>query len=180
MKIEYSEKIDKEIIREVNKMCPSLSKVMGFNFDKKVKFDKRFIQVAKAVAKASEDFFDEKKMRGVMDKIYKTKMPEVKVFINTSGFATWNIKKKYISVPMNFMGESFFNHACHEANHFMYDFAFGTKKYEDTEIKEIITVINNAFGIHDSGWPKFREKREKVLDVYNKTKDIGSVIDSLK
>ena len=73
--------------------------------------------------------------------------------------------------------DKFFSTVCHESNHLMYDLIFGTKKYEDTEIKETLTVLNNLFGVEDKGWRKFLNQRQNVLNFYNKTKNFEKTIE---
>jgi len=176
MKVIYSQKIDKEIFKEVNKECPRLSKILGFKF-KKIRFDKKVIPVAKNIAKISKRFVNEKKIKSIMESIFKKKVPTgITIYINTTPFCTWNIKDRWISISMRFVEKEFFNEACHEMNHFMYDYTFGTKKYQDTEIKEILTVINNSFDVYDKGWDKFHKEREKAFKKYRKTRNIEEVI----
>ena len=173
MKVKYSRKIDKEIFDEVNKMRKKLSPVFGFNFPK-VSFRERVVPVAKTIAESV--MLEEKRLRGVMKEIFDEDIPDITVYINTTPFSTWNVDKKYISISCFRFGK-FFETACHESNHFMYDMVFGTKKYQDTEVKEIITVLNNVFGVEDKGWEKFSEKRKKVLNYYKKTKNFKRAIE---
>ena len=58
----------------------------------------------------------------------------------------------------------------------MYDLIFRTQKYQNTEVKETITILNNLFGIKDLGWNKFSKEREKTLNFYNRTKDFLKTI----
>lgn len=152
MKTFYSEKIDREIFNELNKMRGKLSPVFGFTFPK-VKFKKIKVRTRK---------FNERKLREIVMALYCRKMPKIKVYLNTTPFSTWNVKKKYLSVSYKRKGDRLFAAICHEANHFMYDYCFKTKKYEDTEIKETLTVLNNYFGVYDNGWRHFSEKRKKL------------------
>ena len=175
MKIIYNEKIDKEIFKEVNKMRKRLSPVFGFNFPK-VKFDKRVIPIAKATKKVAQNFIDTKKIKEIVKGIYSKDIPDITIYVNTTPFSTWNVKDKWISVSIERVGIKFFRTVCHEINHFMYDSCFGTEKYQDTEVKETLTVLNNIFGVTDKGWDKFSKQREKVLEFYNKTKDFKKTI----
>ncbi len=178
MKIRYSEKIDREIFKEVNKMGKKLTLIFGFKFPK-VRFDKRVILIAKTMSKVAPDFINENKMKNVMKKIYGRNVPEITVYINTTPFSSWGLvkNKKYLTISYGRNNESkFFSAVCHEANHFMYDYCFGTEKYQDTEVKETLTVLNNIFGIKDKGWDKFSKQREKILEFYNKTKDFKETI----
>jgi hypothetical protein len=175
MKIKYSEKIDKKIFDEVNKECPRLSKIMGFEF-KPINFDRRIIPIAKATEKVAMYFVDEKRIKEMMERMYNKKIPQIKIYINTTPYSTWNVKNKWISVSIERIGEKFFQTVCHEASHFMYDYCFGTEKYQDTEVKETLTILNNIFGIIDKGWNKFFKQREKILEFYNKTKDFEETI----
>lgn len=179
MKIKYSQKIDKEIFNEVNEMCPRLSTIMGFKFEK-ITFDKRVIPIAKAVAKCSQSFIDEKKVREVAKGIYNKDVPDITVYVNTTPFSTWDVKDKWISVSIERIGIKFFQTVCHEINHFMYDYCFKTEKYQDTEVKETLTVLNNIFGVEDKGWNKFSKQREEILEFYNKTKDFEETINYTK
>ena len=175
MKIKYSRKIDKEIFDEVNRMRKKLSPIFGFQFPK-IQFDKRVILIAKAVVAVTGKFINENGMKTIMSKIYREKMPSITIYVNTTPFSTWNVKEKWISISFTRIGKKFYETACHETNHFMYDFVFKTKKYQDTEIKETLTVLNNVFGITDVGWSKFSKQRKKVLKFYNKTKDFKKTI----
>jgi len=148
----YSEKIDKEVHNELNGMGKKLAPVFGIEFPK-VNFKKTKIKNKK---------FDEKRVQDLMMALYCKKMPKIKVYLNTTPFSTWNVEKKYLSISNNREGDRLFAAICHEANHFMYDYCFKTKKYEETEIKEILTVLHNYFGIYDSGWKKFSKKRKKL------------------
>ncbi len=179
MKVEYLEKIDREIFKEVNKMGKQLSPIFGFKFPK-VKFDKRVIPIAEVMAKVFPAFIDEKKVKAMMKKMYGKDMPEITIYINTTPFSTWNVRERWVSVSIERGHSRFFQTVCHEINHFMYDYTFKTKKYEDTEIKETITVLNNTFGIEDKGWRAFSEKRKMVLDFYMKTKDFKKTIEYAK
>ncbi len=180
MKIKYSKKIDKEVFNEVNKECPRLAPIMGFKFEK-IALDDKAIIIAKKIAKSAKYFIDEKKLKETMGSIYGKELPDITVYVNTTPFSTWNIKGKWVSVSYVMAANGrFFYAICHEANHFMYDYCFGIEKYQDTEIKETITVVNNAFGIYDSGWSKFKEQRKRALEIYNKTKDIKAVINDFK
>jgi len=181
MKVKYSRKIDKRVIAEVNKECPRLSKVMGFKFEKEIRFDKRFISIAKAVAKSSRVFINETKIREAMKAIYGKDIPKITIYVNTTEFGTWNVIEGWVSVSMKYYGESFFNHTCHEINHFMYDSVYGTNKYEDTNIKEIVTIFNNNFGIKDTGWTIFKDERNKIANEYQSTnKDFKDIIRNIK
>lgn len=176
MKTKYSQKIDKEIFNEVNRECPRLSKILDFEF-KQIKFNKRVILIAKDVVKISKYFVNGKKVKSIMESIFNKKVPAgITIYVNTTPFCTWNIKNKWISISMRFIGKEFFNKVCHEMNHFMYDHTFRTKKYQDIEIKETLTVLNNIFGVEDKGWKKFSEQREEVLEFYNTIKDFKKTI----
>lgn len=176
MKIIYNEKIDREMFGEVNRMRKKLSPIFGFDFPK-MKFDERLIPLAKVTAKVSSDFVNEKKIKKLINHIYNKDLPDLTIYINTTPFSSWNLDKRYLSISYGRNNElKFLSAVCHEANHLMYDFTFGTKKYQDTEIKETITVLNELFGMKDPGWNKFSQQREKVLDFYNKTKDFSETI----
>lgn len=164
------------MFREVNKMRERLSPVFGFNFPK-LKFDKRLIPLAKMAARVSSNFINEKKLKTLIKKIYKKDLPNLVVYINTTPFSSWSLDKKYLSISYGRNNEpKFFSTVCHEANHLMYDLAFETKKYQDTEIKETLTILNNPFGLKDLGWDKFSRQRKKTLDFYNRTKDFSKTI----
>ena len=176
MRIIYNEKIDKEMFLEVNNMGKKLSPVFGFNFPK-LKFDKRLIPLAKASAKVSPNFMNEKKIKTLINKIYNKDLPNLVIYINTTPFSSWDLGKKYLSISYGRNNElKFFSTVCHEANHLMYDLTFRTKKYQDTEVKETITILNELFGIKDLGWNKFSKQRKKTLNFYNKTKDFSKTI----
>jgi len=176
MKVKYSQKIDKEIFNEVNRECPRLSKILGFEF-KQIKFDKRVIPIAEDIAEISKYFIKWGKIKSIIENIFNKKVPaNITIYVNTTPFCTWNVENKWISISMRFIGKEFFNKVCHEMNHFMYDHTFRTRKYQDTEIKETLTVLNNIFGVIDKGWNKFSRQREKVLEFYNRTKDFKKTI----
>lgn len=176
MKIKYLQKIDKEIFNEVNEMCPKLSTIMGFKFEK-ITFDKRLIPIAKATIKVAESFIDEKKVREIIRAIYNKDVPDITIYVNTTPFSTWNVKDKWVSISIERMGIKFFQTVCHEINHFMYDYCFKTEKYQDTEIKETLTVFNNVFGVEDKGWKKFSGQRKRVMEYYNETKDFKKTVE---
>jgi hypothetical protein len=176
MKIKYSKKIDKKMFIEVNKMRSKLSPVFGFNFPK-VKFDRRLIPIAKVMTKVGKTFLNEKKLKKVIKEIYKKDLPELIIYINTTPFSSWNVKGKYLLLSYTRNNcNKFFSTVCHESNHFMYDLTFGTKKYQDTKIKETLTVLNNIFGVEDKGWRNFLKARMKVLDFYKKEKNLEKTI----
>jgi hypothetical protein len=179
MKVKYSEKIDREIFKEVTFMGKKLSPIFGFQFPK-VKFDKKITPIAKAMVKVLPAFMYEKRIITMMKKMYGKDMPEITIYINTTPFSTWNVEAGWVSVSMERGHSKFFQTVCHEINHFMYDYTFKTRKYEDTEIKEILTVLNNIFGIEDKGWKIFSEKRKAALDFYEKTKDFKKTIEYVK
>ena len=177
MKIIYSEKVDKEMFKEVNKMGKQLSPVFGFDFPK-VKFDKRLVPLAKVTAKVSSVIVNEKKLKTLIKKLYDRNLPKLTIYINTTPFSSWSLSKKYLTISYARNNESkFFSTVCHEANHLMYDLVFRTRKYQDTKVKETLTVLNKAFDIEDRGWQNFSEQRKSVLDFYNKTKDFKKTID---
>jgi len=176
MKVIYNEKIDKEMFREVNMMGKKFSPIFGFNFPK-LKFDKRLIPLAKATARVSPNFINGKKLKTLINKIYSKNFPNLVVYINTTPFSSWNLDKKYLSISYGRNNElKFFSTICHEASHLMYDLTFKTQKYQDIEIKETITILNDIFGLKDLGWNKFSKQRKKVLDFYNRTKDFSKTI----
>lgn len=176
MKIIYNEKIDKEMFLEVNKMGKKLSSVFGFDFPK-LKFDKRLIPLAKITARISCSFINEKKLKTLINSIYNKDLPNLVVYINTTPFSSWNLDKKYLSISYGRNNEpKFFSAVCHEASHLMYDLTFKTKKYQDTEVKETITILNNLFELNDPGWNKFSKQRKKILNFYNRTKDFSKTI----
>lgn len=176
MKVAYNEKIDKEIFLEVNKMGKKLSPIFGFDFPK-LKFDERLIPLARATAKVSSDFINEKKIKKLINSIYDKDLPALVVYINTTPFSSWNLDRKYLSISYGRNNElKFLSAVCHESNHLMYDLTFETEKYQDTEIKETLTILNELFGLKDPGWSKFSKQREKVLDFYAQTKDFSKTI----
>ena len=176
MKVIYNEKMDEEMFLEVNKMGKKLSPVFGFNFPK-LKFDKRLIPLAKVTARVSSNFINGKKLKSLINNIYNKDLPNLVVYINTTPFSSWNLDKKYLSISYGRNNElKFFSAVCHEANHLMYDLIFRTQKYQNTEVKETITILNNLFGIKDLGWNKFSKEREKTLNFYNRTKDFLKTI----
>lgn len=176
MKVIYNEKIDKEMFLEVNKMGKKLSPVFGFDFPK-LKFDERLIPLAKTTARVSSNFINEKKIKTLINGIYNKDLPDLVVYINTTPFSSWNLDKKYLSISYGRNNElKFLSAVCHETNHLMYDLIFGTEKYQDTEIKETLTILNELFGLKDPGWNKFAKQREKVFGFYNQTKDFSKTI----
>ena len=177
MEIKYSKKIDNEMFIEINKMRKILSPVFGIEFPK-VKFDSRLIPIAKMMTEVGKKFLDEKKLKKTIREIYKKELPNLTIYINTTPFSSWNTKGKYLSVSYTRNDcVKFFSTVCHESNHLMYDLIFCTKKYEDTEIKETLTVLNNLFGVEDKGWRKFLNQRQNVLNFYNKTKNFEKTIE---
>lgn len=180
MKVIYNKKMDREMFREVNSMGRKLSPVFGFNFPK-LKFDKRLIPLARAAARVSPNFINRKKLKTLINKIYNKDLPNLVVYINTTPFSSWNLDKKYLSISYGRNNElKFFSAVCHEANHLMYDLTFGTQKYQDTEVKEAITILNDLFGIRDLGWNKFSKQRNKIMLYYKKTKSFEKSIEYAK
>lgn len=161
---------------EINKMRKKLSPIFGFQFPK-AEFDKRLIPLAKTMTKVGRNFLNEKKLKMFIEKLYKLDLPKFSIYINTTPFSSWNVKGKYLSISYTRSDEiKFFSTVCHEANHLMYDLIFGTDKYQDTEVKETLTVLNNFFGIEDKGWQKFSKQRKKVLDFYSKTNNFEMTV----
>lgn len=176
MRVIYNEKIDKKMFREVNKMRGKLSPVFGFDFPR-LKFDRRLIPLARAIAVTSSSFINEKKLKTLINKIYNKNFPNLVVYINTTPFSSWNLEEKYLSISYGRNNElKFFSAVCHEVSHLMYDLIFKTRKYQDTEIKETITVLNELFGLKDPCWNKFSKERKRVLNFYDKTKDFPGTI----
>lgn len=176
MKIIYNEKIDKKIFREVNEMGEKLSPVFGFDFPR-VEFDDKEIPRAKIMANCFSSIVDEVKIKRAIKKIYKCDMPDIIIYINSTPFSTWNVKEKWLSISIKRGSIRMENTICHEANHFMYDYVFETEKYQDTEAKEILTVLNNFYGFEDKGWDKFSKERKKVFKFYKETKDFTKTRD---
>ena len=135
------------------------------------------IPIAEVVANVCPNFINEEKLKKTIKGIYGKNLPKITIYINTTPFSSWNVKEKYITLSYK---SNFFSTLCHEANHFMYDLFFGTEKYQDTEIKEILTVLNNFFGVEDKGWQKFYIQRKAVLDFYNKNKDLKKTVEYAK
>jgi len=180
MKIKYSEKKDREMFAEVNKMRNKLSPIFGFDFPK-VEFDKKLIPIAKVMIKVWKTFLNENKLKKVIKGIYNKDLPKLTIYINTTPFSSWNTKERYLSLSYTRNNyNKFFSTLCHESNHFMYDSTFDIKKYEDTEIKEILTVLNNIFGVEDKGWKKFSKKRKRALDFYKKERNLEKTIKYIK
>lgn len=180
MEIKYSQKIDKEMFEEVNKMGKALTPVFGFKFPK-LKFDKRLMPLAKILANISHNFLDEKKLKRLIKKLYGRDLPGLTVYINTTPFSSWNTEKNYLSISYTRNDSTkFFSTICHEANHLMYDMVFRTKKYQDTKIKETLTILNNAFGVEDCGWENFSKQRKKVLKFYLRTKNLTKTLEYTK
>ena len=180
MKVKYSEKIDKEMFNEVNKMGEQLSPIFGFEFPK-VKFDKRLILIAETTVKVGPTFINENKLKRVIKGIYGKDLPKLTVYINTTPFSSWNAKKRYLLLSYTRNNRiKFFSTVCHETNHLMYDLTFGTEKYQDTKVKETLTVLNNVFGVKDKGWQTFSKQRKAVLRFYNKTKSFKKTVEYAK
>jgi len=179
MDIKYSKKIDKEIFKEINRMGRKISPIFGYDFPK-VKFDERLIPIAKSTVNVAKNYINEKKIQNIMKKIYNKKVPDITIYVNTTPFSTWNVEEKWVSVSIFRIGIEFYYTVCHEINHFMYDYVFKTKKYEDTKVKEIITVFNNIFDIKDRGWAKFKEEREKAIKHFKKSNNFRETIKYIK
>ena len=176
MNIEYSENIDKEIHEEVNNNGERLSLVFGF--DRPIVSFKKIdaaVSAARFVGPASA-YINVKKAGEAMKKLYGRAMPQVDIFINTTPFSTWNTEQGYISISIQRFPEKVFSSFCHEMNHFMYDISYGTEKYEDTEVKETLTVLNEHFGIKDYGWKVFEPQRKIALDYYKRSGDLKQTI----
>lgn len=180
MRIIYLEEKDKEMFAEVNKMGSKLSPIFGITFPR-IKFDKRLVPIAKVMTKVGKTFINEAKLKRVIKSIYKEDLPELVIYINTTPFSSWNAEEKYLSLSYTRNDSvKFFSTVCHEANHLMYDLTFGTEKYQDTKIKETLTVLNNVYGVEDNGWRNFSEGRAKVLDFYKKEKDLEKTVEYAK
>jgi hypothetical protein len=107
-------------------------------------------------------------------------------YINTSPYSMDNFAKNYISISMRRdTPQKIITTTIHEASHFIF------RKYytdfcrkiscgeEDIEnIKEIITAINNFVFpcISDSGWKTHSDFREKIIKIWQKTKNIEKSI----
>ena len=178
MQILYSQKIDRDIHDEVNNMGPKLGAIFGFSFPT-VQFDEKNISRAQKIAKqaTTNDSLDENKAGEILKKIYGVRLPPITVYINTTPFSTWNIDEHYISISIDRFPDQVFSSFCHEANHYLYDTLYGTKKYQDTEIKETITILNTAFGIKDRGWHALEDARQAVWNKYEETRDFAKAIE---
>lgn len=165
---------------EVNEMRNKLSPTFGFDFPK-IKFDKRLVPIAKIMTKVGQTFLNENKLKKVIKGIYNKDLPKLTIYINTTPFSSWNVKEECLSLSYTRNDcNKFFSTVCHELNHFMYDVTFGTKKYEDIKIKEILTVLNNIFGVEDRGWKKFSKERMRVLEFYKKEKNLEKTVQYAK
>lgn len=176
MKIYYSKEIDKKIHEEVNTKGKKLSRLFGYDFPKVI-LDKEKAAIARQLANDKNNQIDKKRAAQIMSEIYKKKLPQLTLYINTTPFSTWNTKNKYISISIDRFPTKIFSSFCHELNHFIYDLVYKTRKYEDTEIKETITILNEVFGIKDNGWKIFEKQRNKVLEYFQKTKDFTKTIE---
>ena len=157
-----------------------MSPIFGFKFPK-IKFDKRLIPIAQVMTKVGANFMNDNRLKKLIKGLYGKDLPELKVYINTTPFSSWNAKEKYLYLSYTRNDATkFFSTICHESNHLMYDLTFGTEKYQDTVIKETLTVLNNAFGVEDKGWQNFSQQRKAVLDFYIKNKDLKKTVNFAK
>lgn len=170
MYTQYNEKIDKQIHEEVNEEGKRLSKILDFPFEK-IFFDiKRKNLALQKIGELPNDFL--KIPKRIAKEIYQRKMPKVIIYINTTPFSTWNTEKKYISLSVDRFPDTLLSSFCHEMNHYLFDLFFHVAKYEKTETKEILTILNESFGIHDHGWKKFSKERKETLAYFQKNNDI--------
>lgn len=177
MEVKYSKKIDRAMFREVNVMGHQLTPIFGFKFQR-VTFDKRVIPIAKVTADVVGSFIDENKLNKLIEGIYNKNLPKLTVYINTTPFSSWDTKNKRLLLSYTRNDSArFFSTICHESNHLMYDLIFGTKKYQDTKIKETLSVLNNLFDVEDKGWEIFSKQRSLALKFYRKHKDIFKTVE---
>jgi len=120
-------------------------------------------------------------------KIYQHPFPKnIICFINTSPYSMDNFAKNYISVSMKRdTPQKIITTTIHEASHFIFRKYYtnfchriGCNKEDVENIKEIITVINNFVfpGISDFGWKTHSDFREKIIKIWQKTKNIEKSI----
>lgn len=174
MHTEYSEKIDKEIHKEVNREGKRLSKILGFSFEKIIFNTRKKNLALQKIGELPDDF--QKIPKRIAKEIYQKDLPEVTIYINTTPFSTWNTEKKYISLSVDRFPDATLSSFCHEINHYLFDLFFCVAKYEKTETKEILTILNESFGIQDHGWKKFSKEREKALVYFQKNHDIQKTV----
>lgn len=170
MRIGYSQVADREVHEEVNTKGRDLSGIFGFHFQNVV-FDGKNADMARNM----EASVDVRKANRMMAAIFGNRPPSVRILFNTTPFSTWNTEKKYVSISFQRYPNKVFSSFCHELNHYMYDIIFGTEKYEETEQKETMTVLNELFNVKDYGWKMFDVKRKEVLDAFKKGENIYSL-----
>lgn len=178
MKAEYSEDIDREIIFEANTKGKKLSNIFGFHFEE-VTFDSK----RKNLAMHYIGDIDKEvvvTLKEVIFGIFKRNFPKVSIFINITPFSTWNTKKCYISLSVDRFPDKILSSLCHEANHFMYDEIFGSGKYEDTCVKESLTILQELFGVRDYGWKTFEKQRGEIVSFFKKNQDIHQTVSFAK
>jgi len=178
MDTDYSENIDRQIHDEVNQMGSVLGEQFGFHFPT-VTFDQTKADEARRVAlqTTSQNLVDLTKARLLLKEVFHRELPGITLYINTTPFSTWNTNAQYISLSIQRFPDRMFESFCHEANHYLYDLTYGAQKYQDTAIKETITVLNTLLGVTDHGWPSLKQKRARLLAEYEKSHSFQAAID---
>ncbi|MFA6386452.1 MAG: hypothetical protein WCW04_01650 [Candidatus Paceibacterota bacterium] len=128
----------------------------------------------------------------IAEKIFKASLPkDIIAYLTINNRCPYNIKDNFffVSIPDELHLRKI---VMHELWHFYtwYKFGYiweskiGKEKYN--ELKESLTVLLNiecknllSESIIDKGYPQHKELREKILKLWEKTKDIDKVWDSL-
>lgn len=123
----------------------------------------------------------------VAERVFNVSLPEdIIAYLTVNDRCPYNIKDNFflVSVPCSSMR----NIAMHELWHFYTWYKFGVvweeklgkQKYND--LKEALTVLLNvecgellSVGKQDNGYPQHKELREKIVQLWNKTKDIDKL-----
>ncbi len=177
MNVQYSAEIDKKIHDEVNEMGPKLAATFGFEFPVVQFDDGKKAQATQVAEQATRDnVINETRAAELLKQIFGIDLPAVAVYVNTTPFSTWNTEEQYISLSISRFPERAFASFCHEANHYLYDTLFSTKKYAETASKETVTVLNTMLGLKDHGWPALQEARKEVLSVYESTHSFSDAL----
>lgn len=124
-----------------------------------------------------------------VESIFKITYPNSQIiaYLTTNQRCTYNILENYFFV--NFSLESPNQIIMHELIHFytwytLYDdlITAGINENQYNDIKESLTVLLNIEfvdlmnGVYDNGYPQHIEMRQKVQDLWNKSKDIRKLV----
>lgn len=188
-------KYDKKIDEECWNRITQAQNMFGHNFPSSFIISEKDIAEAENKTREFQKIWDDYDQKFNFNKgikeIYKYDFPRgIICYINTSPYSMDNFAKNYISISIKRdTPQKMITTIIHEASHFIFrkyytDFCHEIScTNEDIEnIKEIITVINNAVfpNITDCGWKTHADYRKKILETWQENKDIKKAIKEAK